>query len=202
MSNGQWLGSLFVVFSIATWIGCGDEAKETAKRSEKSGGGATSSAADAGEADDSTPAKATGTEAEARALLEKFVAPGADHTKLSVRLQPASDDYRAVFDEEFARRAEATYGPVWKSGQLVVKPKQGQTEVRLISATTDDLKAWNERAENFPGGYEQVAGKFKPGLTVYGFKFVEPGESLGMAYDGLVFVNGNWRIFPKPWRIR
>ena len=29
---------------------------------------------------------------------------------------------------------------------------------------------------------------------------VKPGETLGMAFDGLAFVNGHWRIFPKPWR--
>ena len=29
----------------------------------------------------------------------------------------------------------------------------------------------------------------------------EPGEELGMAFDGLTYVNGNWRIFPKPYRL-
>ena len=29
---------------------------------------------------------------------------------------------------------------------------------------------------------------------------VLPGESLGMAFDGLVHVNGHWAWFPKPWR--
>jgi len=45
-----------------------------------------------------------------------------------------------------------------------------------------------------------VAAHLKPGLRIYAFKFVEPGQSLGMAYDGLVRVNGQWRIMPKPWR--
>ena len=40
----------------------------------------------------------------------------------------------------------------------------------------------------------------KSGLTVYAFKFVKPGETLGMAFDGLVWVNGHFAIFPKPWR--
>ena len=46
-----------------------------------------------------------------------------------------------------------------------------------------------------------MAAQIKPGLKVYRFKFVEPGEDLGMAFDGLVNVNGHWRIFPKPWRV-
>lgn len=24
---------------------------------------------------------------------------------------------------------------------------------------------------------------------------------LGMAYDGLIYVNGHWAWFPKPWRV-
>lgn len=29
---------------------------------------------------------------------------------------------------------------------------------------------------------------------------LEPGQTLGMAFDGLVHVNGHWRLFPKPWK--
>ena len=44
----------------------------------------------------------------------------------------------------------------------------------------------------FPGGYKRVADKFKPGLTVYRWKYVKPGEKLGMSFDGLVYVNNHW----------
>ena len=37
-------------------------------------------------------------------------------------------------------------------------------------------------------------------MTLFRFKFVKAGETIGMAFDGLAFVNGHWRIFPKPWR--
>ena len=33
------------------------------------------------------------------------------------------------------------------------------------------------------------------------FKFVKPGQTFGMAFDGLVYINGKWCIFPKPYRI-
>ena len=72
----------------------------------------------------------------------------------------------------------------------------------LYHVTTADLKKWTEAASrDFPGGYRTVASKFNDGITVYRFKFVKPGETLGMAYDGLVYVNGHWRIFPKPWQV-
>ena len=37
-------------------------------------------------------------------------------------------------------------------------------------------------------------------MTWWRWKFTKPGEDLGMAYDGLVFVNGHWAWFPKPYR--
>jgi hypothetical protein len=41
----------------------------------------------------------------------------------------------------------------------------------------------------------------QPGMTWVRFKCVEPGESPGMAYDGLVLLDGRWRLFPKPWQV-
>ena len=141
------------------------------------------------------------TEEGAKALLAEFVKPGADHAALSKNLRPTADDYKAVFESDLAAKAESVYGPAWDGGQLVVAPKPGQTEVKVFSATSEELKSWSGGAAEFPGGYKDVAAQIKPGLKVYRFKFVEPGEDLGMAYDGLVNVNGHWRIFPKPWRV-
>jgi hypothetical protein len=138
----------------------------------------------------------------AEAVLSEFLQPNADHAALSKRLRPTRNDYLAVFEPEFARKAEALYTPAWDSGQLVVAPKPGQTRVELYSATTQDLKAWTPNAaQNFPGGYRKVASKFRDGLTIYSFEFLEPGKTDGMSYTGLVYVNGSWRIFPKPWRV-
>ena len=138
----------------------------------------------------------------AEAVLSEFLKPNADHAALSKRLRPTRNDYLAVFEPEFARKAEAVYTPAWDSGQLVVAPKPGQTRVELYSATTQDLKAWTPNAaQNFPGGYKKVASKFRDDLTIYSFEFLEPGKTDGMSYTGLVYVNGSWRIFPKPWRV-
>lgn len=51
-----------------------------------------------------------------------------------------------------------------------------------------------------PGGYTQQAAHLKPGLKVYGFEYVVPGEQHGMSYDGLVKLNGKWVMIPKMWR--
>lgn len=142
------------------------------------------------------------TEEAARAVLSEFLKPTADHAALSKRLRPTKDDYLAVFEPEFAKRAEVTYTPGWDGGQMVIAPKPGQTQLLLYRGTTEELKKWAGNAvQHFPAGYQKVAPKFKDGLVIYTFKFVVPGKSIGMAYDGLVHVNGNWRIFPNPWRV-
>lgn len=140
-----------------------------------------------------------GTEAGARALLAEFLKPDADHAALTKALRPTAEDYAAVFEPEFAKTLEAAQAAMWDGG-VAFAPKPGQTELLLSSATTEQLKAWpKEVSDAFPGGYKRAAEKFKDGLTVYRFKFVEPGKTTGIAFDGLIHVNGHWRIFPRPW---
>src|SRR5688572_8205966 len=141
-----------------------------------------------------------GTDEGATALVNEFVKPGADHAALTKKLRPTSADYAAVFEADLAKKAETLYGPAWDAGQLVVAPKTGQTEVKVGSATSDEMKSWSGPASEFPEGWRDVASQLKPGVKIYRFKFVEPGKDLGMAFEGLAYVNGQWRIFPKPWR--
>jgi hypothetical protein len=148
-----------------------------------------------------TPAFAKGgSDAEAKALLDAFVKPGADVGALSAKLRPTAADYTAVFEGDAAAKATAAYDPAWSSGKLVIAGKPDQTAVLISKATTAELRAGAPASSSFPGGYKTAAPFLKPGLTFYAFKFVKPGETLGMAYDGLTFVNGHWTIFPKPWR--
>jgi hypothetical protein len=143
-----------------------------------------------------------GTEEGAKQLLAEFVKPGADYSALSKPLQPTKDDFKEIFsDGAFADKAHATYTPAWESGALVIKPNEGQTNVRVTPVTVEDLKNGTGNADKFPGGYKDVIDKYKDGRTIYRFEFLAPGEEDGMAYDGLTYVNGNWRIVPKPWRI-
>lgn len=160
--------------------------------------------ADSGKAPDGAPGAAAsgppGTQAGANELLSAFVKPGADLKALSAALKPVTADYTAVFTSDFAAKVEAAHAPMWATNPEL-GPKEGQTEVLLDGVTSADIKGWTANAADvLPGGYQGIKDKFQDGLIVYRFKFVKPGETLGMAFDGLVHVNGKWRIFPKPFR--
>jgi hypothetical protein len=119
-------------------------------------------------------------------------------------LRPATADYKALFQDAFAAKAESYYNAeFWATTEpeeLMADP--GQTEIRISKATTEDISAWTPEArQQFPGGYEKIRGEFKPGLTVYSWKYIKPGEERGIAYDGLVHVNGHWTFLPKPYRV-
>lgn len=68
--------------------------------------------------------------------------------------------------------------------------KAGQTEILVTGPALADL----------PGGYSKAAANFKAGVQIYGFKYVAPGETLGMSYDGVFSVDGKWYMIPKAWR--
>ena len=153
----------------------------------------------------SSSAKFPGTKDGARALLTEFLKPDADRKKMTMELRPTKEDYRAFYvDEATAARAETFFDKLWSSGDAVVAPKDGQTELILFSATTEQLGELVPEGEaaQFPSGMQSLASNknLKPNLTIYAFKFVKPGETMGMAFEGLTHINGHWRLFPKPWR--
>ncbi len=141
-----------------------------------------------------------GNEDGARALLAQFVAPNADHAALTRSLRPTTNDYKSLFDAKTAAKIEAAQAKDWSSNKAVIKPKPGQTEVKIWSATGSDLAKGTGNAKEFPAGYKKVAKHLAPSVLFFRFKFVEPGKETGTAYDGLAFVNGHWVIAPKPWR--
>jgi hypothetical protein len=179
--------ALAIAGMVALGAGCNKEGGGGA--GEKSGGSSGTKRLD-------YPATADG----AKTMLAKFLEPNADAAALSKSLRPDPADYKAVFTDEAADKLQKAYDPGWDGGQLVIRGNPGQTEVLVRSAGVEDLKTGQGSAGDCPGGYKDAAPHMKAGVTVYCFKFVEPGKTLGMAYDGLVHVNGHWVIFPKPWR--
>ena len=138
----------------------------------------------------------------AKALLQEYLKPGADVAALTKKLQPTDKDYESVFKPERSKKLAEMYAQPWKDGLIGIAPKPGQTELLLFSATSEELQKWTGNAKQyFPGGYEKIGPSIADGFTFYRFKFVSPGEKLGMAFDGLVHVNGHWRLFPKPYRV-
>jgi hypothetical protein len=190
-------GLLALTFALGA-AGCQPKAAEDAAGPAAAAPPAAAAGATAGEA---AAGSHEGTEEGAKAMLAEFVKPGADHAALSKALRPDKSDLEAIFEADLAAKADAVYGPAWDSGDLVVAPKPGQTEVKLSSATSEEIKSGTGAAADLPGGWKQVADKLKPGVRFYRFSFVEPGKDSGMAFDGLVHVNGHWRIAPKPWRV-
>jgi hypothetical protein len=143
-----------------------------------------------------------GDEAGAVALVKALNDGKTDGVALTKALRPDSADFKAIFVADAASKAETAYKKLWDAPDFgAIKGKPEQTEALVDKATTDDVIAWNANANNIlPGGYEEVKTKFNKGLPLYRFKFVKPGEKLGMAYDGLIYVNGHWVFVPKPWK--
>ena len=134
-----------------------------------------------------------------RALLAEFLDPAADRAALTAALKPTPEDIRAVYAEPLATRLIAVSEKIFSSG-AVIAPKPGQSELLFVPTTTARLKAGDPVLGRFPGGYRKVLSYFRADVPIVRFKFVEPGKTRGMAFDGLIFVNGHWVLIPKPWR--
>ncbi|MGE3287516.1 MAG: hypothetical protein AB7J32_15625 [Pseudonocardia sp.] len=142
------------------------------------------------------PAPPEGPERIAAALL----APGADVTALLTQLRPEPPDYAEVFRLDIAKDARTHYEGYWQHPQLL-GPAPGQTEVRVDAVTTEELIAGTGASAEFPSGYRTVAPQLNPGITIYQLVFHAPGSALGTRVDGLVYLQGRWRIFPAPWAV-
>lgn len=115
-------------------------------------------------------------------------------------LRPRDEDYERVFTAEAAQKAQLGYTALWNAPPRTLG-KPGQTQVLAFASDAESLRGDNEFSRNFPGGYQRITGYLKPGLVWVAFKLVVPGQSSGMAHDGLVFLDDHWAWFPKPWRI-
>ncbi len=145
------------------------------------------------------PASQPGSQANARAMLERFLAPDADIAALSQALFPTEADVRALYRDPLASTIVRDLLPRFKPG-VRFSPKPGQDSLIVVHATTDQLIDGDAVLRDFPGGYKEVLSYMNRGIPIVRFKFVENGKTTGLAFDGLVFVNGRWVLIPKPWR--
>ena len=136
---------------------------------------------------------------------QKFIATLADESTRSASvlgLEPSHADYLAVYGETFGAGLESALKESWTKHQIVPAPwGPDQPEVTLSRATSEDFKAWEGEAPRFPRGYKRVAEHMQPGLVFYQFRFLKPGQGAGSNWDGLVWVGGAWKLFPKPYAI-
>ena len=136
--------------------------------------------------------------ADGREFLLRFLDDGEDRQAMTLALKPTPEDVRAVYAEPLASSLIDAYDGLFVPG-AVIQPKPGQTELLSIFTTTGALKRGDPVLAEFPGGYKDVLDYIVGDVPIARFKFVEPGEDLGLAFDGLVHVNGRWVFMPKPW---
>lgn len=141
----------------------------------------------------------TGTKAHAVEFLNQFMAADADRVALTASMKPGEADIRAVYKSPLADALIPMYNDMFQPG-VAIGPKEDQKEILIWRGTTDSLRRGDPVLEDFPGGYGEVRQYMQGDYPIVRFKFVKPGETLGLAFDGLIHVNGRWVLMPKPWR--
>jgi hypothetical protein len=116
------------------------------------------------------------------------------------RLRPRPEDYASVFEAAIVDTARTAYESIWKQ-VITVECSSAETETRVAVSPAGMLRGDNDLSNAFPGGYRGIAQWLKPRHVWASWKYVEPGKTSGMAYDGLVWCDDHWAWFPKPYRV-
>lgn len=131
-------------------------------------------------------------------LLEAF---GRDRTgELVAGLKPRDEDYAKVFRAEAVAAARAAYQSFWQTRPAITVPPPRQSALLCYVAPAGLLATEHELARHFPGGYRALARWLNPQRVWVAWKYVEPGQTSGLAFDGLVWCDDHWAWFPKPYR--
>lgn len=134
-----------------------------------------------------------------RDLLMRFFNPNEDLEALTLSLKPTPEDVRAVYADPLATALIEAYEGMFVPG-TALGPKPEHSQLLTTFATTGALKAGDPVLDEFPGGYREVLPYIVGDVPIARFKFVVKGETLGLAFDGLIYVNDHWVLMPKPWR--
>ncbi len=137
----------------------------------------------------------------ATALAGQFVAPGTDPQVVAKSLQPDLEDYDVVFTPDVAGKLRHEMEELWEDGNGEAKIPKDRTIVKVWKATVEELLAGKGEHQACVDSYKGVAKMVKPGIVVHCLKFQKPGEMMGTAFDGLIYVRGHWAIFPRPEKI-
>ena len=140
-------------------------------------------------------------QAEARSasrVLVAFLNPGADARTLTQALRPKPEDYARVFRPEIAEEMAGLYATLWAGDPVILrKPHQSALIARACPAAA--FLPGNPMMSYFPGGYAGIADWLAPERIWVAWKFVAGGETIGMAYEGLVLLDDRWAWFPRPY---
>lgn len=114
-------------------------------------------------------------------------------------LRPRPEDYARVFQAPYVEAARRVYDALF----LALRPLERgphQTVLRLSMATASELREFGPDTCEFPGGYADILDLLLPESLWVHWKYVAPGSSSGMSYDGLTRLDDRWVWFPKPYR--
>ena len=138
----------------------------------------------------------------AQVFLSAFLSNDAERkARAGQLLRPTDDDWSTVFADDAIDDFKAYYQGFFLANVLPTA-KVNQTEIRIAGAYPDLLRTDNPLSARFPGGYRQILPLLKPENVWLSWKFTQPGQRIGMAYDGLVHLpDGRFVWFPKPWRV-
>jgi hypothetical protein len=142
-----------------------------------------------------------GKAADAQKMLAEFVKPGADAAALTNALRPKPEDYDAAFVADTAPKIKAAAEALWDGGKITISPPADRTEVNVAGTTIDEIKKGEGNSSMCPHEYKDFVDKLKPGNVIYCFRFVKPGEKLSTKGDTIMYLDGRWVFFPKPWRL-
>ena len=139
----------------------------------------------------------------ARAFVETFLKSKPDtRNALSRALKPSSADVKAVFADTAIQNLVITYtNRIFEKERFRVLIFPDYTEVHVWTASVKDFENGTGEAIEFPSNFLKVVPYLKEDLIFHRFKFVQGGYFSGAGYDGLIYINGHWVLFPKIWEV-
>lgn len=126
---------------------------------------------------------------------------GPDGESALQALRPQSGDYARVFRAEIAAEVAEVYERMWRDLPGLGVLASGNLVLRVEGCPAGMLGHDNELSRHFPGGYRALAPYLAPDRVWFVWRYLEPGQSSGMRYDGLVRIDDRWVWFPKPYRV-
>ncbi|MFI5891801.1 Imm49 family immunity protein [Actinoplanes sp. NPDC051513] len=124
-----------------------------------------------------------------------------DRTGVALReMRPRDEDYAKTFTPGTVERARRRYEELW-AGPLDFRHPDTNARVEIHVAPAGMLGDANELSRFFPGGYRTIAGLLLPKRVWAAWRYVTPGQTAGLSYDGLAWCDDHWAWFPKPYRL-
>ncbi len=120
---------------------------------------------------------------------------------LVATLRPRADDAARAFVASAAGIAQKAVEDAWARQTPRVRDMGAASRLQMHVAPAGMLCDENMLSRAFPGGYRQVSPLLNPHRVWVCWKYLAPGQSSGMAYDGMVWLDDHWAWFPKPYRL-